>query len=119
MTGLIGDGNTFYVGEGVVLADAGARTTSGNGPAIGTGTAHTLRATLTVSAVAGTTPSATVTLQTSADGTSWRTLATYSAATGAGSQRLSASGLDRLVRASWTITGTTPSVTFAVSGEFV
>jgi hypothetical protein len=28
-------------------------------------------------------------------------------------------GLDRFVRVSWTITGTTPSFTFAVSGELV
>lgn len=111
--------NIYYEGEAVSLAASAARTTNGSGSTVAVGTAHTLRATLSVTAASGTTPSLTARIETSEDGTTWRTALTFTAATGATTQRLSTSGLDRFIRAAWTITGTTPSLTFSVTGELV
>lgn len=118
MGGLVVDSG-YREGEAAVLAPSQARTANGSGAPVQVGDRHTLRASLSVSAASGTTPSLTVTLQTSEDGATWRTLQAFAAATGASAQRLAASGLDRYVRASWAITGTTPSFTFAVTGELV
>ncbi len=64
----------------------------------------------------GTTPTLDVVIQTSHDGTTWRTAHTFTQATATGTQRASFT-VDRFVRASWTVDGTTPSFTFAVTGE--
>lgn len=80
----------------------------------------TLRLTQTASAVGGTTPSVTVTLETSADGsTGWTAVAAFTAVTANGSQRKVFTGLDRFVRLNATaVTGTdTPTATLAVTGE--
>lgn len=119
MGSFVGDQNTFGQGDPVELAPSAARGANGAGAAVAVGTAHTARLTLNVTAVGGTTPSLTVSVQTSSDGTNWRALASYAAATGTGPQRLSVSGLDRFLRVSWAITGTTPSFTFNVAGELV
>lgn len=118
MTGMITE-QGYREGEYVDLAPGAARTANGNGNPVAVGRNHTLRASLRVTAAAGTTPSLTVTLQTSEDGVTWRNLQAFAAATGVSTQRLAVSGLDRFVRASWAITGTTPSLTFAVGGELV
>ena len=64
--------------------------------------------------VTGTTPSMTVSVQGSIDGTNWDTIASYTAqtaATGAGvALRLAlTSVLEPQLRVSWTVSGTTPS----------
>ena len=115
----IGNLNQSYPGEPTTLVPAGARTAAGSGPGIGVGEASTLRVDLTVTAVAGTTPSLAVVLEHSPDNTTWSTHSTFNAVTAAGTQRKVASGLDRYIRCSWTITGTTPSATFSVAGELV
>lgn len=82
----------------------------------------TLRAALTVTAVSGTTPSLTATVQTSYDAGAtdpWRAVGSFTAATAAGTQRESFPGLDRYVRLNYVVSGTTPSITFGVSGEIV
>lgn len=83
------------------------------------GDANTLRLNLIASAVTGTTPSVTVTLETSADGsTGWTAVGAFAAVTAAGTTRKIFTGLDRFVRLNaTTVTGTTPSVTYTVSGE--
>lgn len=106
-----------------ITIDAATRTATGQGAPVemekGTGCFD-----LVVSAASGTTPSMTVTIETSRDGTgvglgAWRTVATFSAATAVGSQRVSSTGaLDRFVRANATISGTTPSFTYVVRGDF-
>lgn len=74
-----------------------------------------------VTAASGTTPSLTVNIQTSFDNgvtDPWRTVASFAAQTAADtSARKNFVGLDRWVRATWTVSGTTPSVTFGVAGE--
>lgn len=106
-------------GDPVTLVPAAARTAAGNAPGQSVGTATTLRVDLTVTAVSGTTPSLTVTLEHSADGVTWVTHSAFTAITAATTQRKVASGLDRYIRCSWAITGTTPNFTFSVAGELV
>jgi hypothetical protein len=76
-----------------------------------------------VSAASGTTPSITVTIETSYDNgvaDAWRAVASFAAQTAANtSAHKSFAGLDRWVRATWVVSGTTPSITFGVLGEIL
>jgi hypothetical protein len=114
------DGEFVDVDQDVLL-DATTRTATGQSTPIevkkGTGCFE-----LSVTAASGTTPSMTVTIQTSKDGSgsglgSWRTVATFTAATAATAERVSATSLDRFIRAVATISGTTPSFTYSVKGD--
>lgn len=115
-------GNWPFV-RGLVLHPQGtARTTSGNGTGFqlgAVGSAQRMYACLHVLSVSGTTPSITVSLQSSVDNTfaSPTTRITFAADTALDGQALSLLGpvTDQWWRASWTITGTTPSFLFAVS----
>jgi hypothetical protein len=75
---------------------------------------------LVVNSASGTSPSLTVTLQDSPDGVHWANAYTFPAVT-SGSTVLRAGWSDlkqcigRYLRASWTITGTSPSFAFSVS----
>lgn len=118
--GYVGDSNQYFQGDQVVLAPSAVRTTSGSGTALATDVHSTARLDLTVTAASGTTPSLTVTVETSKDGsTGWVSAGAFGAVTGAGTSRKTAGGLDRFVRVSWAITGTTPSFTFTVTGELI
>lgn len=67
----------------------------------------------------GTNPTLDVTIQTSKDKVTWRTLITFTQATAAGTERKSAGGFDRFVKAVLTIGGTA-SPTFpgvSISGD--
>ena len=103
----------------VTLHASAARTASDNGSSVELGDRGTLRLDLVVSAASGTLPSLQVDIQTSKDGTTWRAIGGFTALAAAGSQRASFPGCDRFVRASYTLSGTTPSFTFSVSGEAV
>lgn len=106
-------------GRQLVLAPSAARTTSGNGDSQSAETEDSLRLTLDVTAASGGTPSLTVTVQNSVDGTTWVTHSAFTAKTGTGTERKVFAGIDRFVRVIWAITGTTPSFTFSVAGEAV
>jgi hypothetical protein len=82
---------------------------------------HTLRLQMNVSAVSGTTPSMTAQVETSPDNSTWTAhpQGGFSAQTTTGSQRKIISALDRYVRITCTVTGTTPSFTFGITGESV
>lgn len=109
----------------VELAASAARTTTGNGSGftgVGGGApafaeASSIRALLNVTAASGTTPSLTVVLEDSLDGgTTWTQVATFTAKTAAGSEAVGVNvPFGPLLRAKWTISGTTPSFTFAVN----
>jgi hypothetical protein len=103
----------------VTLHESAARTATGSGSALELGDRGTLRLILTVSAASGTTPTLDVTVETSFDGSTWRSAGTFAQRTSAASERKSFPGCDRFVRISYTIGGTTPSFTFSVSGEAV
>ena len=119
------DGTYVYSeGLGAAVVTSAARTASGNGSSIETGDRIEVRGlVLDVTAASGTSPSLTVNVQTSDDNTTWRTLQSFTAVTAApANQHLSVGGLDRYLRFSWTITGTTPSFTFSVGqlgGELI
>ncbi|MDP8971208.1 MAG: hypothetical protein M3N52_12085 [Actinomycetota bacterium] len=79
----------------------------------------TLRLTLTAANVGGTTPSITITLETSADGVAgWSAVGAFAAVTADGTQRKIFAGLDRFVRLNaTTVTGTAPTASITVDGE--
>lgn len=115
--------NQLTRGQDVTVLASGALTASGQSSAIDVGGAGTLRAQVQVSAVGGTSPSITVTIQTSHDAgvaDAWRTAgAAYSAITTATNSPWQCFVVDRYVRVSYTISGTTPSLTTAVVAEAV
>jgi len=98
-------------------------TASGSGAGIEVEGRSEFRGTCAVTAASGTTPSLTVSVQTSHDNgasDAWRTVASFPAQTAVGASAWqSFAGIDRFVRASWVVSGTTPSLTFGVAGEAV
>jgi hypothetical protein len=95
-------------------------TATGTGTAAtGFGPADLLRATVNCTAMSGTTPSYTFKVQDSIDGVIWNDLISFTALTTTGSQTLnyaevraaSAQAFGDSLRASYTVTGTTPSGT--------
>lgn len=73
---------------------------------------------LHVLSAAGTTPSVTVVVEHSVDGTTWAPLISFDAATAPGSQRgvtSSTATVNVQVRAKWTVTGTTPDIVLVVA----
>jgi hypothetical protein len=107
-------------GAAVTLKSSGATTATGTTTPVEVD-GGTLRVKLDVTAASGTSPTMTVTLQTSSDNNvsdSWRTLGSaLTQATGVTSQYVSFGGVDRFVRASYVIGGTTPSFTWSLVGE--
>lgn len=112
---------SYGLRAGKLLAPLAARTstTSTTGVQLFTsGTVTLLTAALHITAASGTTPSVTVTVQSSAtQGGSYTTRGTFAAATTTGAQYISAviSTTDQWWRSTWTISGTSPSFTGAVS----
>lgn len=98
------------------LVASAARTASGNSGATEGWNASSLRVQLDVTAVSGTTPSLTVLVEDSLDGTNWNTVGTFAAKTAVAREviNVTAPFADRL-RVSWSVIGTaSPSFTFAV-----
>ena len=114
-------GDTALIG-GQVLAPLAARTTTGNSSVLtmtGPTSSQRLWCALHITAASGTTPSVTVTVQSSTvvGMTAPTTRFTFSAATGTGWQfatPLAGAITDGFYRATFTISGTTPSFTPAV-----
>lgn len=100
-----------------VVASA-ARTTTGNSGALPSdySAAKTLRAQLNVTAASGTTPNLVCLIEDSVDdGATWNTVGTFAAKTAVGREVINITNpFAGKLRVSWTITGTTPSFTFAV-----
>lgn len=100
----------------VALLDSAARTVSGSGAAIDLGVSSGLRLDLIVTAMtAG--ASLVVEVQTSRDGAAWRPLGLVGSLSSVGYLTRALAGADRYVRATWTIRGTAPSVTFSLGGQ--
>jgi hypothetical protein len=114
-----GANNREIVGKSVVLVPSAARSAAGNGASLDTGERSTLRLLLDVAAVSGLGATTTVTVEQSSDGMTWRSHSSFAAAAAVGTERKVFGPLDRVVRVSWTVGGTTPSVTFSVTGELV
>lgn len=103
---------------GVLLHPLIAETATGNSATVDNAisTANGAVANLHITGTSGTTPSLTVVVQHSADNTTWVNLISFNAATAAGAQNLAVTGtVNRYVRVQFTISGTTPSFTFALA----
>jgi len=110
--------NTGWRSGIVLLADA-ARTTTSTSTALDNTTSSLLGASavLSVSAVSGTTPTLAVKVQHSVDNSVWVDLMTFTtenSVKGDFQETTGTTTVNRYVRASWTVTGTTPSFTFNV-----
>lgn len=105
----------YTVKSQINASPAAAVTASGAGPEFilpnGVGNVEVL---IDASAVSGTSPSLTPSLQVSPDGVNWYNAASGSAMTAVGLQRLSAVSLCGYARLSFTVSGTTPSFTLAI-----
>ena len=102
------------------LASSAARTTTGNTGAIDVHDAGEKVAILAnVTAVSGTSPSMTLSVEWSHDGTNFAavdgTADSFAAITAASAKVKSFEVKGRYLRAVWTITGTTPSFTFTLT----
>jgi hypothetical protein len=100
----------------VTLLSSAARTTTAAGTAVtGFAAARQLVLQLNVTAASGTTPSLSVAVQDSVDGTNYNTIATFATANAVTREviRLTSAFTDNL-RVVWVIEGTTPSFTFNV-----
>lgn len=106
----------YIGGHATTLQASVTKTASFVSTGVDLGSAVQVRLTLGVTAASGTTPSMTVTVETSPDNSTWTSLGSFSAATAVGSQAKVFSGCDRYVRANAAISGTTPSFTYSVSG---
>ena len=109
--------NSSQTGETETPVPSLARTTTGNTAALGNyGPARTLRAQLNVTAASGTTPNLAALIEDSLDnGITWNTIGTFTARTTTGREVINiTTPFATLLRASWVITGTTPSFTFAI-----
>lgn len=102
-------------GDIVTIAASALRSGSGAVGGFGTAGHGTLRLLLDVTAAVAPT-SLNVTVETSDVGATWYTVGTFAAkASAPSSERKTFGALDRLVRVSWVIVGT--SFTFSVAGE--
>lgn len=106
-----------WAGFEETLVPSLARTATGNSGAIyGFGPASTLRVQLDVTAVSGTSPSMTALVEDTLDGTNWNAVGTFAAKTAAGREVINiTTPFSDVIRISWTVTGTSPSFTFAVA----
>jgi hypothetical protein len=105
--------------SGKILRPKTATTTSGDGTALdnSSSTANGLVAVLQVLAISGTTPSITVGVEHSADNITYVALGTFTAVTsGTSAQVITTTGtVNRYLRATWSVSGTTPSATIVVA----
>lgn len=112
-----------YGNDLALVASGTVVTASGSTLGVQVTDKNQFRGQLAVTAASGATPSMTVSVQTSHDNgvaDPWRTVGSYAAATAAATSAWqNFVGLDVFVRASWTVSGTTPSFTFGVVGEAV
>lgn len=110
-------------GSDVTVLASGTVTTTGQSAGVDVGGAGTLRAQVQVSAASGTSPTLGVTIQTSHDNgasDAWRSAsAAYTNLTSVSNSPYQSFVVDRYVRVSYVVGGTTPSFTFTVVGEAV
>lgn len=101
----------------VTLLAMAARSVSGTGAAVDVGTApDTARLWVDVAAVAGSSATLQIRIETSADGAVWRPARVLGEINTIRRTDLAIQPIDRWMRAAWTITGSPPTFTFAVSG---
>ncbi|QNB45842.1 hypothetical protein BR63_05645 [Thermanaerosceptrum fracticalcis] len=104
-----------YTSNITFLASA-ARTASGESGAMNLYDAEELLLFLNVKAASGTSPTLDVKVQAKSPEGDWYDLASFTQATAAKKEAKAISGFGQDVRISYTIGGTSPSFTFAVTG---
>lgn len=109
-----------YDADDVTLRESAAMTSTTTGEWFELGDRGTLRLDLEIAAASGTNPTLHVQIETAktASGTA-RAVDAFGPKTAAGSERRCMSGLDRYIRYVATLGGTSPSFTFALTGEAV
>lgn len=116
--------NTVSRGADVTVLASGAVSATGTSTGVDVGGAGTLRAQVQVTNITGgTSPTITVTIQTSHDNgatDAWRTAgAAYSSINSVSNSPYQCFVVDRYVRVSYAVTGSPTGITFAVVGEAV
>jgi phage gp36-like protein len=101
----------------ITLLTSEARTVSGVGVSVDLGNRTGLTLDLAILAVDGTSPTLDVSIETSKDEATWRTLDAFERVTTPGPVARAFAGADRYVRARWTLGGTDPSITFGLAGQ--
>lgn len=100
----------------IVLHASAAETASGvTSPVIDLADRTFAQITLDVTALSSAATLAVV-IETSVLGTDWRTARAFEIATALGTKQVNVASGDRFMRARWTITGSTPSITFVING---
>lgn len=100
----------------ITLHASSAAAATGIGTAVDLTDRSLAQLTVDVTAMTGTTPSIAFTFEHSIAQTNWLLLGVVDAATAIATTKVTLTGAYRYVRAKWTITGTTPSVTFGITG---
>ena len=108
--------NKFVRGSDLAPVASAARTATGNSGALDASEFGVASLFLNVTAASGTTPNLVVSVEESDDGTTFRSVGAFAAKTAAGTERKSFAISAPYYRVVWTITGTTPSFTFSVTG---
>lgn len=103
--------------NGVTLLGFAARTTSGTSDAVDLTAKMTVRPRLEVVAVSGGHPTLDVVIETSKTGNTWTVLGAFDQALAPGLWDESFHDAERYVRANWTIGGSVPGFTFAITAE--
>lgn len=124
MGGFTTSQDEYVAGKDVTLKASSAVTATGTTTGMDVGGLPTLRAQVRVTNVTGgTSPTVTVTVQTSHDNgvaDAWRTAgAAFAALDAVGNSPYQCFVVDRYVRVSYAITGTPTGITFSVEGEAV
>lgn len=104
-------------GEQISVRASAAATTSGSSAAVRCAGVEQVSLLVDVTAVTGTTPNMTLAVEWSDDGTTWfvpDVAETFTAITAAAKRAREVDVKAPFMRLVWTITGTTPSFTFAV-----
>lgn len=101
----------------VRLEDGRTMTATGTGDTLELTHRRNLNLTLDVTAHTAGGDTLDVTVQTSADGSTWRTLGTFTQSTDVDAETKSFPGADRYVRYSATLAGAGVSATFTITGE--
>lgn len=103
---------------GVSLHGLSAETLNGNGAGVDneSSTSNGGVGALHVTSASGTSPTLDVVIQHSADAMTWVDLVTFPQVTAAAAERIAVTGtVNRHLRATWTVGGTSPSLTFAAA----
>ncbi len=100
----------------VTFLSSAARTSSGQSVELNLSYGDEVLVFLDVTAVSGTSPTLDVKVQTKGPDGKWYEIASFAQKTAAGNEAKAITNYGEILRVAYTIGGTTPSVTFSVTG---